>query len=146
MSEWYEEAKKPMAGKLGDAIEKLCKNEIVCPTSVIGFAEELAKKHKVKKEFLISEIGRHHDFHNGWSNDSKYLHYTDNKDKCELESVYPPKDDHNWHWSQEKITNQKEMTAWIVGYKTASSNCYDRFNKLMVLLTMYLEQENGKNN
>lgn len=141
MSDWYIECKKPMAGKLGDAIEKITKEEIVCPNSVERFAKKLGKKYKVKKDFLISEVSRHHDFHNGWSGDDKYTHYTPSKDICRLESISPPKGDRSWHWSGKKITNQREMSAWMSGYHTASGNCYDRFNNLMLLITMYLEQE-----
>ncbi len=141
MSDWYIECKKPMAGKLGDAIEKITKEELVCPNSVSGYAQKLLKKYKVKKEFLISEIGRHHDFHNAWSGDDRYTHYEENKDICRVESIYPPKGDRSWHYSDGKITKPKEINAWLQGYYTASSNCYDRFNKTMLLITMYLEQE-----
>ena len=140
-SDWYTESKEPMAGNLGAEIERISKEEIVCPNSVVKFAKKLGKKYKVKKDFLISEIGRHHDFHNGWSGDDRYTHYTHDKDICRLESIYPPKNDRHWHYSNDKLTSQKEMSAWMQGYHTASSNCYDRFNKTMLLLTMYLEQE-----
>lgn len=142
MSDWYTEAKKPMAGKLGAEIERISKEEIVCPNNVERFAKKLNKKYKVKKDFLISEVSRHHDFHNGWSGDDRYTHYADNKDVCKLESISPPKGDR--HWWGHKITSPKEMSAWMSGYHTASGNCYDRFNNLMLLITMYLEQENAK--
>ncbi len=142
MSDWYIECKKPMAGKLGKAIEKITKEEIVCPSSVTKYAEKLLKKHKVTKHFLASEISRHHDFHNSWSNDDKYTHYSEKENNYAIQSISPPKGDRNWHSYKDKVTNPKEMSAWMAGYHTASSNCYDRYNNLMLLLTMYLEQEN----
>ncbi len=137
MSDWYIECKKPMAGKLGEAIEEMCKEELICGSTIDKFAEKL-KKHKVSKSFLKSELSRHHDFHNAWSGDDRYTHHDEGG---RVKEVYPPKGDRNWHWDKNKLTDVREIRAWCAGYQTASGNCYERYNKIFLLTTMYLEQE-----
>lgn len=139
VTDWAEEGKKEIAGDIGKAIVKLDEEKCVSLLDLDKEAKKMNKKFPVITDhFLKRELERFSDFMNAWSGDSDYYELDDSNRVKKIVNKINPNSSFQGTYLEK---NQGHAISWIHGYTTCSSRLYNKYNKLLLLVHMYLNQE-----